>query len=173
MRKLMLLALVVLLLGFAAVPATAGPKGTNRPFKANLAGEVTFDFGSPKCFGIGPVLTITESWGNATHMGRVQADWEHCPLEVGFTNGELMMIAANGDELHFEYENFTSGLSFPMSIVGGTGGFDGASGSVAASAVIDPAFIPGCPIDPDNPFPCFDFFTPWGWAGSINGVISY
>jgi hypothetical protein len=163
----------VLLLGaLLAAPAAAGPAGTDRPFKAHLSGIVTFEFGNPDC-APGPLLTRTTVSGTATHMGWSDGVFTHCPQEVGFVNGRFVLEAANGDELHFVYDNLEDDNPFDMMVSGGTGRFEGASGHVDLAYALDPAFIPGCEIDPENPFPCFDFFAPWGWNASLGGHISY
>lgn len=184
MRKLMLLALVVLLLGFAAVPATAGSKGTNRPFKADLVGGVTFEFGTDdhivRCGQVPPgPLVLTDSWGNATHMGGVQATWVQCAIGAtgGFINQEVTMVAANGDQIVFSNDDNSAGDNpYSVDILRGTGRFDGASGSAEVSFVVEPLFLPPevCEpgTDPNNPL-CFDLVTPWPWSGSFEGMISY
>jgi hypothetical protein len=178
MRKLMMLALVVLLLGLVAVPAAAGPRGIDRPFKADLVGEIEFEFFS-RCSPPeepAPPLVTTESSGTATHMGRVEASWEHCagpPTGGGITDGELTMTAANGDELVLVYgvdepTPTDPPNSFPMDIDDGTGRFADAQGTLTVTFEVVPQFT----CDPPVPA-CLDFMTPWPWSGTIEGMISY
>jgi hypothetical protein len=160
------MAIVVLM---AVSPAVAAKRGTDRPFKADLAGEVTFDLFGPEaldlCGDYLGVLTHTELTGNASHMGRSQASSWHCPTDIGHDNGHLMLTAANGDKIYFEYvDDGTTGNSFPMHIVDGTGRFADAAGTVMLYYWLEPAMTPE-----GNP----DFFSPWGWWGTIEGTISY
>jgi hypothetical protein len=180
MRKLILLALVGSLLGLVAVPAAAAPGGTDRPFKADLVGEITFEFGTERCAVTFPgPLTHTASWGNATHMGRVEAAWDHCPTDPtsgGFILGEMTMVAANGDEIVFMYENPAGLNPFSIAIDSGTGRFAEATGAASVAFGFTPQFLPPdvCEpgTDPFNP-PCFDLVTPWPWQAWIEGTISY
>ena len=104
-------------------------------------------------------------------MGNVHANWTHCVESVGHSNGNLTMVAANGDELYLEYEDTTTELSFPILIAGGTGRFSGATGGGTVHYMVEQVLIPGCEVTPTNP--CFDLSTPWGWQATITGTISY
>lgn len=161
------------LLFVLVAPAAAGPKGTDRPFKAELVGEITFEFGSSVCAAVGPVETITNSWGHATHMGDVEAYWSHCPQEVGFINGHVTFEAANGDQIDMYYEELLGVLGFPITVATGTGRFEGVSVDLYGSFVAEPQFLPGCEIDPTDPMSCLDLVTPWPWSATIEGTISY
>jgi hypothetical protein len=174
MKRYAVLVLVVFLVLLGVMPvATAKRNGTDRPFKADLVGEVTFEFPSTQCPG---PLTVTTSWGTASHLGSVTADWAHCPLDVGFVDGELVVTAANGDELVFEYDNPADDNPFAMTVAGGTGRFDVADGWADIEYALTPLFLPleVCQpgSDPFNPM-CFDLVTPWPWWGWIEGEISY
>jgi len=173
LKRWSILSAVVGLLLLTVAPAAAGPKGTDRPFKADLVGEVTFEPGSPVCADLAPVETITESWGHATHMGNVWAEWSHCPQEVGFINGHATFYAANGDQIDLYYEELAGEFFFPITTATGTGRFEGVSVSLFASFGAEPQFLPGCEFDPDDPLACFDLVTPWPWWGTIEGTISY
>lgn len=164
---------VVALVLAMAIPATAGPKGTDRPFKGEAVGEVTFAFGP--CAD-GPQVT-THATGKASHMGWVEATWVHCALGAsgGFVDQEATLVAANGDELHLAGDNEAGDATYEVAIVDGTGRFEGASGSVFVSFVVEPQFLPPeeCPTpSPDNNF-CLNPFVPWPWWGSLEGMISY
>lgn len=174
LKRLSIIGTVMALVALMAVsPALAEKEGTDRPFKADLAGEVTFEFGAPgaePCGSFQPgwemsVVTHTEATGNASHMGNSQASFWHCPTDIGHDNGHLMLTAANGDKIYFEYvDDGTTGDSFPMHIVDGTGRFAAASGTVTLYYWLQPAMTPdGEP----------DFFSPWGWWASLEGTISY
>jgi hypothetical protein len=166
-------AIVALLATMTISPVAAKEKGTDRPFKADLAGQVTFEFGEGDAAPCGPfqpgwgftVITHTEATGNTTHMGRTQASFRHCPTDVGHDNGHLTLTAANGDEVYTEYvDDGTTGDSFPMHVVGGTGRFAGATGLLTLDYWLDPV------IGPDGEP---DFTAPWDWWATIEGAISY
>ena len=172
-RLLIVGAVVALTISATVSPALAKKGGTDRPFKANLAGEVTFEYGeegAEPCGSYQPgwgmsVITHTEATGNATHMGKVNASFLHCPTDIGHDNGHLTLTAANGDEVFVEYvDDGTTGDSFPIAVVGGTGRFTEATGSMTLYYWLDPA------IGPDGEP---DFFAPWGWSATIRGEITY
>ena len=171
-RFLFAAALITLLV----VPmAASGQEGTDRPFKAWLTGSAHWD--SP---GVSPsnctiVTTLTDSMGQATHLGRVVASWSHCPAEPEYvTDGRLTITAKNGDMLsgRYDYDPTSGSNSFSVSWTGGTGRFAQASGSVVLAYTVIPQFIPGCNPEPD-PFPCFDFSVPWQWSATATGTITY
>ncbi|NNC91665.1 MAG: hypothetical protein HKN80_04155 [Acidimicrobiia bacterium] len=163
---------VLALVMFMAVPASAGKKGTDRPFKGTAVGEVTFEFGPcPE----GPQVT-THAWGKATHMGRVEATWVQCAVgdSGGFVGQVGTLVAANGDEVFLKADNPTGLSTYEAAIVGGTGRFEGASGLLDLSFVVEPQLFPIPPCDPtQDPFGCLNPTVPWPWSGSIDGLISY
>ncbi|MDH3731686.1 MAG: hypothetical protein OES13_11295 [Acidimicrobiia bacterium] len=174
-RRLSIVGAAIALLMLIVVPATAAKKGTDRPFKADLVGEVEFAFFTD-CGSPAPPKVSTESWGNATHMGRVKATWEHCAGGLdgsGITNGHLTMEAANGDQIVLTYTDTELPNSFPMEIRSGTGRFADAAGTLVVTFGVEPQFQPP-DCDPDtDPFGCLNFFVPWPWWASIEGAISY
>lgn len=128
------------------------------PFAGVVTGEASFDFaanprGCPSGF-----TTITRARGTVVHLGSTEWYSDHCvSMETGaIAGGRLVLTAANGDEVHATY----SGLSGPIPeeigqmiavsgvivITGGTGRFEGASGtaeltaSVAFEGFDDPAW---------------------------------
>ena len=167
LKRLSIVGAVVALLALLTVsPAVAKGGGTDRPFNADLSGEVVFELGEPGAQPCGPfqqewpfsVITHTEATGNATHF------W-HCPTDIGHDNGHLQLTAANGDMMYFEYvDDGSMGDAFLMHVVGGTGRFDGATGLVTLHYWLDPA------IGPDGEP---DIFAPWGWWANIQGTINY
>ena len=174
LKRLSIVGAVVALLALMVVsPAAAKQGGTDRPFNADLGGEVVFECGEAGAEPCGPfqpgwpysVITHTEATGDATHLGNAQASFWHCPTDIGHDNGHLTLTAANGDHMYFEYvDDGTMGDAFDMHVVGGTGRFMGATGLVTLYYWLDPA------LGPDGEP---DFFSPWGWWASIEGVISY
>jgi len=181
LRRWSIVGAALALLMLMVVPAAAGPKGTDRPFKADLVGAIELAFDTD-CGAPGPPLVTTLSTGTATHMGRVEAKWEHCAGPPGgglITDGQLTMIAANGDELVLVYgvEEPTPAdtpNSFSMDIVDGTGRFANAEGTLTVTFEVEQQFLPMPPCEPTQEnFGCLDFETSWPWWGTIEGMISY
>jgi hypothetical protein len=120
------------------------------------------------------VTTLTEATGEATHMGRIEASFSHCPAEPEIINdGRLRIVAANGDELYgtYNYGPEYEGDEIPVTLDGGTGAFADASGAVIMKYEVIPQFIPECNPEPD-PFPCMDFSVAWPWSATLTGTIS-
>ena len=174
-RRWPIVTMAAALVAVMALPASAAPGGTDRPFKATLAGEVTFEWPGVSPSGCTIITTNTYSTGNATHMGRVEAFWSHCPAETDyFGDGMLILVAANGDELYGFYDySEPAGIPVltPITLDGGTGRFATASGEITADFVAVPQLRDGC-TDPTN-FDCLDFGVPWPWWATLTGRISY
>ena len=161
-RRLAALACALLLTVLTVHPASAARGGADRPLRAELSGQITFeyDWSAELC----PVRTITETTGTMSHLGKVTASWRHCAPVVlpTYTDGQVTFVAANGDTLAGEYDGVTDG-DWPITLVGGTGRFEGASGTVYLDyydAVGDWG-DDGLPIQP------------WSWIGSLSGRITY
>jgi hypothetical protein len=157
----------VLLFSLFVVPvASTATGGTDRPFKATLAGAARWE--SP---GVSPsnctvVTTYTEAAGQVTHMGRTEVYFTHCPAEPDYVvDGRLRFVAPNGDELYatYNYDPVSGTNDIPVTLNGGTGSFAGASGAAVVTYEVIPQFIEGCNPVPD-PFACFDFSVPWPWS---------
>jgi hypothetical protein len=161
------------LVAVMALPASAAPGGSDRPFQARLVGEVTFDWTGGSASGCTIIATNTHATGNATHMGRVEAVWSHCPAEVDYVgDGRMTLKAANGDLLYGYYDYFEvegAPMLTPIALDGGTGRFADASGEIVASFGVTPVLIEGCD-DPGN-FLCLDFFAAWPWWATLHGSI--
>lgn len=145
--------LVVLLLACCVATAT-GEDSTPRAFKGSMSGEASFDFDftSSPCLAVtgAPWQTISTLKGKMTHMGLTEYLSTHCSTLDGMQllQGEAMMIAANGDELWLSYTaELISHDEFPPPpveltylatnvVVGGTGRFEGATGSMVQLAFI-------------------------------------
>jgi hypothetical protein len=153
--------------------ASAGQGGTDRPFKADLSGEATFEQPGVSPSDCAIITTKTHAMGNATHMGRVEAFWSHCPTEVDYIgDGRLILIAANGDELYGYYDYYeVAGAPFLSAIAldGGTGRFADGGGEIEADFVAVPILREGCD-DPTN-FDCLDFTAAWPWWATLHGSI--
>lgn len=168
--------LAVILLGSLYLMGTAASiGGTNLPFSATLSGAARWEFPGSTPSNCAMVTTITEATGKATHMGKIEAIWTHCPAEPEIViDGRLKLIGANGDELYgtYDYDPMIDNNELAITLNGGTGIFADASGLVIATYDVVPQFIPGCDPNPD-PFPCMDFSIPWPWSATLSGTISY
>ncbi len=150
------------------IPALA-KGGTDRPCKGNMSGELTFewDFSNEEC----PLTTVYDGWGNMTHLGKVHVHGSHCPpagTVPYYTNGQMVITAANGDQIFFEYEDPDPStpvfdIPAPIDIVGGTGRFADASGTLNhIELVLEGEWeAPGVPIEP------------WYFWNAYEGAISY
>ena len=117
------------------------------PFKANFTGDYTYvgpdieDITGmePKCEF---VRVIVDFEGNGTHLGKFTGNFDFCVGPEGYGQTDAYMIAANGDTLFVSIagnviqgrlddqpEYVTSYWQDPFVILGGTGRFEGATGS--------------------------------------------
>lgn len=143
---------------------TSAAGGTDRPLKGRVSGTLIFEFDwtDPDC----PVTTVTDAGGNMTHLGRVSSHWTHCapvtkPL---YTNGHVVFTAANGDQLVGEYtDESASALPWTIHVVGGTGRFADASGTIYM-VDFDASGEWG-----DDGLP----IQPWSFWAILEGAISY
>ena len=169
--------IVAALMVLAFVPAaSADGGGTNRPFNATMTGETYWQFAGTSPAGCDIVTTFTDTSGTATHLGRITAHWAHCPAEPERgVDGVLTVVAATGDELHVVYDYPAIDEGAPLTVVGGTGRFVGASGTLSVQYGVIPAFWcePTDWNDEDAVDACIDFTVPWGWYGALKGAISY
>ena len=148
---LSLLPAALLALGIASQVALAGP--TNVPFKGNLATQETLElFPSDVVCSGSFAKGTTAVMGNATYLGLVSGRGTDCVNISGgsptlpsyaFSNGELTVSAANGDQLTLTYSGtFTPttnnptdpqaaiyALSGNFSVKSGTGRFAKATGN--------------------------------------------
>jgi hypothetical protein len=110
-RWLSLLPAALLGIAIASPVALAGP--TNVPLKANVATQETLELFPSDVVCAGSLAKGTTAViGNATHLGRVSGRGTDCINISGgsptlpsyaFTNGELTVTAANGDQLTLTY----------------------------------------------------------------------
>ena len=139
MRKtLVLLAALALLLVGLVAPAEAGRR--SKPFVGYAIGEATWSIDAA-CEDVNPFGLRTDSTGegHALWLGSLTMSSEHCTPVAEEVSGEMVFVAANGDEVHLDYEG-TSPLvedlvlgevfTLPLHWVirGGTGRFDDARG---------------------------------------------
>lgn len=148
----LLVAVVTATLLAAAIPAAAG-QSVERPFKEDLTGYLTGMELSPtfpggdtfddRCTEPSQWISSMSGTGQISHLGRVTWTTEHCfQLFTGtFGDAELVITAANGDELFGTYDGVMTGETTfveTMRILGGTGRFVDASGTVAETGWFDP-----------------------------------
>lgn len=169
------LAVILLSSLFILRMAKAAEGGTDLPFKATLTGTARWEFPGSTPSNCTVVTTLTEATGQATHMGRIEAFWTHCPAEPEIVmDGRLTFIGANGGELYatYNYDPTSESNEIPITLNGGTGLFAAASGAVIATYEVIPQFRSDC--DPaTDPMGCMDFSIPWPWSATLTGTISY
>ncbi len=133
----------VLALG-ASLALVSPAAAAETPFKSDFTLQASFVPVTPGVF-----LGTTSGAGHASHLGRVAAtstevlDFTAFPGRLSVRDGQLVMIAANGDELHWSYSGGgplpdASGLSAitgTFVITGGTGRFADASGGGTVEGV--------------------------------------
>lgn len=137
----------LLLVAAVAAPAAAGDQQT---FRGSWTSADAFDFSAPGC-PAGTLLRYrTEGRTTFTHLGLTTVSMTHCTYmsgpapSGGWRDGEITLTAANGDELYlqddgrFDLTVNEAGPNPPFSaaagtstwiVTGGTGRFDGATGS--------------------------------------------
>ena len=110
------------------------------PFKASLTTQETLGFDPVAC-PIAFLQGTTTGAGHASHMGSVTLHSTDCVVQAAgqftFTDGRLVLTAANGDQLNASYSGMllpsatpaVYTLSGSFTVTGGTGRFDGATGS--------------------------------------------
>jgi hypothetical protein len=159
-------ALLLLLTG--ATSAVAAPKGTDRPFRATASGEIVNAENSLGCT-VGYTSVVTAA-GQGTHLGTFQLTARHCevatsPVAGKSVNGEMTLVAANGDKIIGTYETdwvfnpatFTVTVTGDLQIIGGTGRFTNATGTLSQHHVITVT----------QPQP------PWPLQMGFEGLLSY
>ena len=181
LRRIPIAFVVVALVTLLAAPgAYAGRGGMDRPFRATMVGEASWDVRETPIPGCGLVTTLTHGTGRATHMGRIETSWAHCPLsDSPLPDGRLTIVAANGDELDGTYDYPDVDGIIPITISGGTGRFGDASGEVEASINITPQFSDECTTPELSEILCVgdppyvDITVPWPWSAKLTGTITY
>jgi len=137
MRKAIMIAGLILAVGVLAPAGALGKAGgTDRPIKDTESGTTALDLGS---------LTFSNDvTGNTSHLGRTTTHLDAALTLTGpdtFTlAGSGTIVAANGSELFVTFTGSgtleasgNTGGPVVLTITGGTGRFDGASGSLAGS----------------------------------------
>ena len=137
MRKAIMIAgLILAVAALSTIGALAKPGGTDRPIKDDESGTSVLDLGS--------LTFTTDTTGNTSHLGRTTTHLDAALTPTGadtFTvAGSGTVVAANGSELSVTFSGSgtidASGNaegSVVLTITGGTGRFDGASGTLTGS----------------------------------------
>jgi len=120
-----------------------------RPFWGSFEGEATFPL-TGVCSDLTgvPFETLSQSKGHMTHMGRTALFTNHCATPDGGAalNSHAVFTATNGDEVWAEYLAITVkgppvtpiiGQEITMTIIGGTGRFNGATGNLGGMVYIE------------------------------------
>ena len=125
--------ILCVLLSCFVTTAIAGDNAKERPFKGVFTGFASWapDGECPEPF----LRTFSDLEGNATHLGLSLYEADHCTAMV--PEGEGRLVAANGDEIAFSYvapmiqpPGAMVVMQGPHTITGGTGRFEGASGTL-------------------------------------------
>ena len=152
-----------------------------RPFKAALDCELLINpdpaFVATRCPANPAVppadwVSTVVCKGDASHLGEAQFVGEHCARGFMYDGGKGVFTAANGDQVFSDYFGYTIGADFDeygrpvmlymqevMTITGGDGRFDGATGSALNAVNVS--------IDHSGPFPLLSVQT------TIDGVLGY
>jgi hypothetical protein len=128
-----------------ASPAGASaPAAVTAPITLNYTATFTVTPGVPSpCGGVPITDTAT---GIGSHLGRFTATYPHCvDFAANTFSGTAMFKAANGDLLFVLLGGSaddptcttTCGVSFTGSIIGGTGRFEGAEGTLTGTGTVD------------------------------------
>lgn len=142
--------------GLSAPLFTRGQPGKPLPFRADVTftGELIAPDApgsAARCNELELFTLRGSGQGVVTYMGYTTGTFSNCtafpiPGPVDVLDGEVTMIAANGDLLFLTYSGvqhevdlatFTAEYAATYLIVGGSGRFEGASGMLEATGVVD------------------------------------
>lgn len=128
----------------SAVPTAAVQHDQDVPFQGTVKGVTIYDPTNPKGCAAVPgqpfaITTVSEATGTASHMGLTSYYARHCQTPAGMV-GDVVFTAADGDKLFATYLAHRVGtgplvigeylyVSAPIEFSGGTGRFEGATGS--------------------------------------------
>lgn len=135
----------ITVLGLLAAPAAhSDPQA--RPFRATVISQETLA-PNPVACPLSILQGTTTGQGVATHLGRVTISSTDCvtlgATQFTFTDGVLVIVAANGDKLTADYSGAllptaaypVYSLSGSFRITGGSGRFSNASGAGSLQGV--------------------------------------
>jgi hypothetical protein len=128
------------------------------PLRARLKGVAAVPANPDRCAPLFTAGNVTH--GTMTHLGRVTGEHSQCIDPTGvlqdpliFTNGQVTVTAANGDQLFLTFAGTLMpsdapgvfNVNNPFQVVGGTGRFAGAAGGGTASGSLD-VRVPETPL---------------------------
>jgi hypothetical protein len=147
MRRSLAVAGAVAVMGMFVLASPAGasaPAAVTTPITLTYAGTFQVTPGDPSpCEGVPITDTAT---GTGSHLGRFTATYPHCVNFAANTfSGTATFTAANGDLLFVLLGGSaddptcttTCGVSFTGTIIGGTGRFHGAEGTLTGTGTVD------------------------------------
>ena len=131
--------ITLILLVFLSLAST-GAMGREVPFKGRLEGSVTITPATPPFIDV-----LIEATGNATHLGSFMLTVPHRVNSATRTGeGSFEFTAANGDTLYADFEGAGTMIAPGVlelvetaTITGGTGRFEGATGSFTVERVFN------------------------------------
>jgi hypothetical protein len=121
------------------------------PFKARFSVWDHSDYTDEQCGGNPNFLVTMKGAGTATHLGKLSTSMTFCcnVLSGAYWDTEGSLVAANGDSLFIEIPNglivpnegddsdyYQTKFNDPAFFVGGTGRFEGATGSWQTNAFV-------------------------------------
>ena len=147
-----------------------------RPFNANFSGALDPNSAPTACSGDLQPLLLLDYFisGNATHLGNLNAELSnlhHVNCDLSFATALLttsvsgQLVAANGDAIFYTGDDVinvfnlltasgtTGTITGSWTITGGTGRFEGASGSFTINGLVD--------------------FLTFGFSATAEGTITY
>ena len=146
-----ILSLLSVLATVVNIGSASSGQAVERPFRMQTYGVVVDE--GPNLGNCPFVTVLAEGEGNATHMGLVSINRTHCfdpTADTPISDGYWEAVAANGDKIWGSYEGTLVPTDFndkgepirgridsPYTIDGGTGRFEGASGSGVTTADYD------------------------------------
>ena len=156
MRKALMIAGLILAVGaLAPVGALAKAGGTDRPLKSSGSGTTTFDTSTV------PFPATGEGTARIAHLGKTSYsnDYTITPTGPGTFSiaGTTEFVAANGDRVFAEFTGSiqvtgptTSDATADSTITGGTGRFEGASGSFTTTVFTEITSVVGTTVTADQ-----------------------
>jgi hypothetical protein len=169
-RRIGAAALAAAMLVLISAPAITARDEVARPWTGVSVGQTWFDLSNPRDCAAG-ITTRVDQPASASHFGRAFLVMAHCPtgdFADNFADASFTLLAANGDSVRGTYVGTIDGYSevigeeifgtINITITGGSGRFEGASGS----AVMEWHTI----------FEGYDDLS-WAWWASWSGTLTY
>jgi len=181
MRRLFAVTVVVLLSSaMFFVVVCAGGDLVTKPYKANWTGTL---YVLGLCSEDGAVRTINVGKGVSSLMGKSDFLFEYC---ISFDQATLRMTGsgwgiitgADGDTIHISADVTADLTKNPPEwsetefVVGGTGKFEGATGSGDSGGIWTSGTDP-FPFGNSPPIPPLLIQAPQGWVGTTEGDITF